>query len=70
MSARKPSPDDLLTAQDIIAEYGLNPTVAESLMRNLAKRGLLETIDGFRRDFVRRKHVEPQPVQSGGSTCE
>lgn len=76
-TSRKRSPEDLLTAQDIRDEYGFNATVCESLMRYFGKHGLLETlpqpsadVPAFRRDFVRRKYVEPQRVQSGGTTCE
>jgi predicted transcriptional regulator of viral defense system len=58
---------DLLTAQDIQEQYGLNATVTESLMRNLGKRGLLVRIEGFRRDFVRRGDLR---IQSGGTTWE
>lgn len=67
--ARPARGDDLLTSQDIQREYGLNPVVAESLMRRMGKLGKLVTIPGFRRDFVRRRDVEPKD-QSGGTICE
>jgi DNA-binding GntR family transcriptional regulator len=57
------NPDDLLTAQDIHEQYGLSPTVVESLLRNLGRRGLIVRIDGFRRDFVRRSDIK---FQTGG----
>lgn len=68
MSAeRKPGPNDCLTAQDIVEQYGMNPVVVESLMRNLGKRDLVFRIDGFKRDFVRRRDVEPHSL--GGTKC-
>lgn len=60
-------PDDCLTAQDIVEQYGMNPTVVESLLRNLGKRDLVFRIDGFKRDFVRRRDIEPQSL--GGTKC-
>lgn len=60
-------PDDLLTAQDIADQYGINPRVVESLMRNLGNRDLVFRIDGFKRDFVRRRDIEPQSL--GGAKC-
>lgn len=60
-------PDDLLTAQDIVEQYGINPVVVESLLRNLGRRDLVFRIDGFKRDFVRRRDVEPHSL--GGTTC-
>jgi DNA-binding IscR family transcriptional regulator len=53
------SGDDLLTARDIAEQYGISQRTAEGLLRNLGRRGLVETIPGFRRCFVRRKHVQP-----------
>lgn len=62
---RKPTGEDLLTARDIQDYLGISAATAESLMRNRVENGLTETIPGFRRDFVRRKHIEPQ--SSGGT---
>lgn len=65
MPERKP--DDCLTAQDIVEQYGMNPRVVESLLRNLGKRDLVFRINGFKRDFVRRRDIEPQSL--GGTKC-
>lgn len=62
-------PDDLLTARDIAEQYGFSRTVAESIIRNLGKRGRLYEVPGVRRVFARRADVEPvQGQPSGGTT--
>lgn len=58
------SPDDYLTAGDIVKQYGLSPTVARSLVKNLSRRGLAQRWSGFRRVVVQRKYVEPKQVAS------
>lgn len=65
MSDRKPTPDDLLTARDIALQYGLDARVAESIVRNLGRKGLLVETP-IRRRIVRRKDAFPQ--SSGGTT--
>lgn len=69
MNAQR-SPDDLLTARQIAEQYGLEPQVAQSLLRNLGRRGMLVTFPGFKRAFVRRRDVEPveHRLQSSGGT--
>lgn len=61
------SPDDYLTVSQIREQYGYEPRVAESLVKNLSRRGLVARVPGFRRRMVLRKYVEPQ---SGGTTWE
>lgn len=53
------SGDDLLTARDLAEQYGYSQTFANSIMRNLAKRGLLYEVPGVRRVLARRSDVEP-----------
>ena len=60
------SPDDLLTTRQIAEQYGIDQHTAESLMRNLGRRGLVVQFPGFRRVFVRRADLPT--VQSGGTT--
>lgn len=62
-----PSPDDLLTVRQLSEQYGYPLSVAQSLVKNLSRRGLAERIPNFRRVMVRRRYVEPQ---SGGTTWE
>ena len=65
-TARKPSPDDLLTARDLSDQYGLAPRVAESIVRSLLRQGK-GVPSPIRRRLVRRKDVFPDG-QSGGTT--
>lgn len=54
------SPDDLLDVRTLREEYGMAPHVAESLVKNLSRRGLVDRVPGFRKRLVRRKYVEPK----------
>lgn len=66
MDERPRSGDDLLTARDIEAQYGLDRRVAESIVRNLGRKGkLVET--PIRRRIVRRRDAFPERQSSGGS---
>lgn len=57
--ARKPRPDDLLTASDIADLFGWPIDRAESLLRKIARgEGKWIEIDGFRRLFIRRGDLE------------
>lgn len=72
MNAQR-KPDDLLTAQDVAAQYGINPRVADSLLRQRGREGKLVYIEGFRRRFIRRGDIDldrlPQTrAQSSGGT--
>lgn len=61
-------PDDLLTARQICEQYGLELRVAESIVRNLGRKGkLVET--PIRRRIVRRADAFPERQASGGTTC-
>lgn len=60
-------PDDLLTARDISAQYGLDPRVAESIVRNLGRKGKLVDVP-IRRRIVRRRDAFPAEAQSSGGT--
>lgn len=52
-------PDDLLTARQISEQYGLDPRVAESIVRNLGRKGLLVETP-IRRRIVRRCDAFPE----------
>lgn len=54
--------EDLLTVSDIVSEYGWPPKVAQSLVKNLSRRGLVYRHPGFRRRLVRRKYIEPKDM--------
>jgi ribosomal protein S25 len=60
-------PDDLLTARQIADEYGLDPRVAESIVRNLGRKGKLVDTP-IRRRIVRRCDAFPAESQSSGGT--
>lgn len=65
----KPEPDDLLTAREMSEQYGYSRTFAQSIIKNLSRRGLLYEVPGVRRVLARRRDVEPvHGDQSGGTT--
>jgi hypothetical protein len=67
MPERPRRPDDILTARDLVAEYGLAPRVAESIVRSLLRQGKGVALP-IRRRAVRRKDVFPEPQSSEGTT--
>jgi hypothetical protein len=58
-TARKPSGDDVLTARQLVEEYGLAPRVAESIVRSLLRQGK-GVPSPIRRRLVRRGDVFPE----------
>lgn len=59
MPDRKRSAEDLLTAQQIASEYGLELRVAESIVRALGRKGLLVETP-IRRRICRRGDAFPE----------
>lgn len=59
MPEQKRSGDDLLTARQIAEQYGLDPRVAESIVRNLGRKGKLVDTP-IRRRIVRRADAFPE----------
>ena len=56
---REPSGDDILTARQLVDEYGLAPRVAESIVRSLLRQGKGVALP-IRRRAVRRRDVFPE----------
>ena len=67
MTDRERKPDDILTARDLVAQYGLAPRVAESIVRSLLRQGK-GVPSPIRRRLVRRADVFPEAQSSGGTT--
>ena len=58
-SKRERSGDDVMTARDLVADYGLAPRVAESIVRSLLRQGKGVALP-IRRRAVRRRDVFPE----------
>ena len=55
----KRKPDDVLTARQLVEQYGLAPRVAESIVRSLLRQGK-GVPSPIRRRLVRRRDVFPE----------
>lgn len=57
--ARERKGDDILTARDLVDDYGLAPRVAESIVRSLLRQGK-GVPSPIRRRLVLRRDVFPE----------
>jgi hypothetical protein len=64
---RAPTGDDILTARQLVEQYGLAPRVAESIVRSLLRQGKGVALP-IRRRAVRRRDVFPDAQSDGGKT--